>query len=226
MLIKMVDSSDIAAILLTFKLASITSIILVFLCIPLALWLAKTNSKFSILIETVLTLPLVLPPTVLGFYLLILMSPNGYLGVLWMRLFDKQLAFSFSALVIGSIFYSFPFVLNPIKNSFISIPRSLLESAQTLGSNNVKQFYKITLPLSKNGIITGFILGFAHTIGEFGVILMIGGSIPNETKVLSISIYDYVEMMDLTKAHFLSLVLILMSISILLVIKSINNKNL
>ncbi len=212
--------SDLPAILLTLKLALTTSFILMLIGIPLAWWLArKSNSSVAnnskSFVEAIVALPLVLPPTVLGFYLLILFSPDGWLGANWIKLTGSTLAFSFSGLVIGSIIYSLPFVVQPLQATFASISEDLLEMSQSLGANKWQRIKRVILPLSKSGLISAFSLGFAHTLGEFGVVLMIGGNIPNETRVVSIAIYDHVETLQFNNAHQLSLILIVFSLTLL-----------
>lgn len=212
--------SDLPAILLTLKLALVSSVILMSLGLPLAWWMAKPvtsriKRRTLPLVEAIIALPLVLPPTVLGFYLLILFSPDHWLGASWIKLTGNTLAFSFTGLVIGSIVYSLPFVVQPLQATFSAISPSLIEQGQTLGASPWQKLTRIILPLSKNGIISAFSLGFAHTLGEFGVVLMIGGNIPGETRVVSIAIYDHVETLQFTNAHQLSLVLVLFSISLL-----------
>lgn len=222
--------SDLPAILLTLKLALTTSAILMILGIPLAWWLArKSNNSFAnnskSFIEAIVALPLVLPPTVLGFYLLILFSPDGWLGASWIKLTGSTLAFSFSGLVIGSLIYSLPFVIQPMQATFSSISEEILEMGQSLGLNKWQRIIRVILPLSKTGLISAFSLGFAHTLGEFGVVLMIGGNIPNETRVVSIAIYDHVETLQFQNAHQLSIILIVFSLALLtLLYRSKNNR--
>ena len=172
------DSNDLAAIWLTLELASLTTLVLLLLGTPLAWWLAHTRSRLKGPISAVIALPLVLPPTVLGFYLLVALGPNGPIGALTEQLGLGTLAFSFSGLVIGSVCYSLPFVVQPIQNAFEAIGRRPLEVAATLGASPLDRFFTVALPLARPGIITASVLGFAHTLGEFGVVLMIGGNIP------------------------------------------------
>jgi molybdate transport system permease protein len=173
----MMSHPDIIALWITFKLAAITTLILLILAIPLAWWLAHTRSRFKAVIEATVSLPLVLPPTVLGFYLLILLGPNGPVGSLMESLGGRSLAFTFTGLVIGSVIYSMPFVVQPLHNAFAAIGRQPLEAAATLGASPLDRFCTIAVPLAGRGFITGAVLGFAHTIGEFGVVLMLGGNI-------------------------------------------------
>jgi molybdate transport system permease protein len=207
--------NDIAAFWLTLKLAAVTTVILLLLGAPLAWWLARSQSRYKFLIEALVALPLVLPPTVLGFYLLIAMGRNGPLGELAAWWGMGPIAFSFSGLVIGSVCYSMPFVVQPLQASFAAIERNLLETAATLGASKFDRFYSVALPLAKPGIISAIVLGFAHTLGEFGVVLMIGGNIPGETQLLSIAIYDHVEALEYGQAHLLSGVLLLLSFTML-----------
>ena len=198
--------------------------------LPLAWWLAKPSStKISSMlrpvIEALVALPLVLPPTVLGFYLLIAFSPDSWLGASWMNLTGSTLAFSFSGLVIGSIIYSLPFVVQPLQATFAAIPVSTIEVSRSLGASKLETIKQIILPLSKKGLISAFSLGFAHTLGEFGVVLMIGGNISNQTRVVSIAIYDHVETLQFAEAHQLSIGLVLFSLVLLtLLYRSKNNR--
>lgn len=192
------------AIHLTGSLALITTVILIVIGTPIALWLAYSRSRWVTATAAVVALPLVLPPTVLGFYLLIALGPNGPGG--WVaRLFGgRTLAFSFPGLVIGSVFYSLPFVVQPLRNAFEAVGGEFIETAKTLGASPWQVFWRVLLPLARPGYITAGVLGFAHTVGEFGVVLMIGGNIPGQTKVLSIAIYDYVEQMRWAEAHWVA----------------------
>jgi molybdate transport system permease protein len=178
---------------------------------PLAWWLAKRRSALRTSIEAIVALPLVLPPTVLGFYLLIAFAPQSGLGMFWQQVTGQSLAFTFSALVIGSILYSLPFVVQPLQAAFSRVPHGLLQAAATLGAPPLDQFLSVVLPLCKRSFITAASLGFAHTVGEFGVVLMIGGNIPGETQVVSIAIYDQVESLQYGNAHRLAAGLLLFS---------------
>jgi len=191
-------------VLLTLKLASLTTLILLVLGTPLAWWLARTNAWWKEAVGAVVALPLVLPPTVLGFYLLIALGPNSPLGQLATSIFGHALPFSFAGLVVGSVIYSLPFVVQPVRNAFEAIGDKPLEAAATLRASPLDTFFSVALPLARPGLLTGAVLGFAHTVGEFGVVLMIGGNIPGETKVLSIAIYDHVESLEWGQAHILS----------------------
>jgi molybdate transport system permease protein len=208
-------NSDLQAVFLTFKLASVTMLALLIIATPLAWWLSQTKSAWRNIVAPLLTLPIILPPTVLGFYLLIFLGPNGWLGQLTTSLGMGPLVFSFWGLVIGSIIYSLPFAVQPLVNSFKSIDPRLFELGATLNANPWKRFTAIALPLAKPGFYTAAILSFAHTVGEFGVILMIGGNIPGETRVLSIAIYEHVEALEYDRAHILAAGLLVFSFLIL-----------
>lgn len=218
-------AADIAALWITLKLAFISTLILLLLGTPLAWWLATRKRRwFKPLLEAVIALPLVLPPTVLGFYLLIALGsqgPGGMLAPLWG---GHSLAFSFSGLVIGSVIYSLPFVVQPLQNAFTLIGQAPLEAAATLRAGPMDRFFSVVLPLSRPGYITATVLGFAHTVGEFGVVLMIGGNIPGETQVLSIAIYDHVEALEYGHAHVLSVGLLLMSFVLLCIVYTANRR--
>ena len=200
--------SYLGPLFLTFKLALITTIVLIFIGTPVAWWLANTRLKIKPAIEAVIALPIVLPPTVMGFYLLIFLGPNGGLGAFWVELTGQPLTFSFLGLVIASVIYSFPFVVQPLQGAFETVGKDLMEAAHTLGAKPTDAFFSVAVPMAKRGYLTAFILGFAHTLGEFGVVLMIGGNIPGETRLVSIAIYDHVESLEYTEAHILSLILI------------------
>ena len=210
------DSADLAAIWLTLKLASLTTVILLIVGTPIALWLARTRSWLKGPVGAVVALPLVLPPTVIGFYLLLLMGPNGALGQFTQSLGLGTLTFSFTGLVIGSVLYSMPFVVQPLQNAFVAIGPRPLEVAATLRASPWDTFFSVVLPLARPGFITGAILGFAHTVGEFGVVLMIGGNIPEKTRVVSTQIYNHVESMEYLQAHWLSGFMLVFSFLVLL----------
>jgi molybdate transport system permease protein len=212
------DSVDLAAIWLTFKLASVTTMILLLLGTPIAWWLARTTSRMKGPIGAVVALPLVLPPTVLGFYLLVAMGPNGFIGQITQSLGLGTLPFTFAGLVVGSVFYSLPFVVQPLQNAFEAIGERPLEAAATLRAGPWDTFFSVVLPLARPGFITASILGFAHTVGEFGVVLMIGGNIPGQTRVVSVQIYDHVEAMEYAQAHWLAGGMLLFSFLVLLVL--------
>lgn len=214
----MLTSGDFQAISLTLKLASLTTVILMLVAPPLAWWLARSQNKVRPFVESIVALPLILPPTVLGFYLLIAFSPDHFLGQWWMNFSDTGLAFSFSGLVIASVIYSLPFVVQPLQSAFVHLDKSYLEVSATLGYGKYERFYKILFPMLLPSFIIAGALGFAHTIGEFGVVLMIGGNIPGETQVLSILLFDHVESLEYAQAHKLSLILLAFSMSVLIVI--------
>jgi len=204
------------AFALTLQLAAITTVGLIIIGIPLAWALARFDHPLKSVFDAIIALPLVLPPTVLGFYLLIAFAPDSMLGNLWQQLFDRRLAFSFDALVLGSMLYSLPFVVQPIQQAFSRIPEQQLEVFKSMGLNRWQRLYKLILPSCKAAIISAFALGFAHTIGEFGVVLMIGGNIAGETQVISIALYDHVETLNYQKAHGVSIALLVFSFLILL----------
>lgn len=209
---------DAGAIVLTARLAATTTLLLLILGTPLAWWLARTRSRFRAVVEAVTALPLVLPPTVLGFYLLVLLAPTGAIGSFWEGLGGDRLVFSFTGLVIGSMVYSLPFVVQPLQNAFMAIGDGPLEAAATLGAAPLDRFRTVVLPLALPGFMTAAILSFAHTVGEFGVVLMIGGNIPGRTRVLSTTIYSHVEAMDYGAAHLLAAGLLAFSFAVLLTV--------
>ncbi len=218
------SDGDLAALAVTLRLAATTSLILLLLGTPLAWWLARSRWRFRFLVEAVVALPLVLPPTVLGFYLLVTLGPNGPVGGLLEALGGRSPAFTFSGLVIGSVIYSLPFVVQPLQNAFSAIGPRPLEVAATLGASPLDRFFSVALPLARPGFITATVLGFAHTVGEFGVVLMIGGNIPGSTQVLSIAIYDHVEALEYGRAHWLSGGLLLLSFLMLVGVYAINRR--
>ena len=219
-----IGTLDLGPIWLTLQLASVTVIILLAIGTPMAWWLAHTRSKMRVGIEALVALPLVLPPTVLGFYLLILLGPNGWIGGPVKALTGSPLSFTFTGLVFASTLYSLPFVVQPLQSNFESIGSTPMETAASLGASRWDAFFSVILPLSRRGYLTATVLGFAHTLGEFGVVLMVGGNIPGKTKVISIEIYDRVEVLEYTQAHILSVGLLLFSFLILLTVYSINKK--
>lgn len=212
------SNANLQAVVLTLELASVSTLILLAISLPLGWWLARTEHGSKPMIEAVVALPLVLPPTVLGFYLLVLLSPNSPLGHAWVWLTGTSLTFSFSGLVVGSVIYSLPFVVQPLQAGFMRISQPLLESAALLGANATARFVHLVLPMVRPTIIAAAALGFAHTIGEFGVVLMIGGNIPGETRVLSIAIFDQVEALRYSEAHALAAGLLVASLALLTVI--------
>jgi len=213
-----------APIWLTLQLAGITTILLLLIATPIAWWLANTKSRLRPMVEALTALPLVLPPTVLGFYLLILMSPNSALGGAWVSLTGEALTFSFTGLVIASLFYSLPFAVQPLQGAFLSIGRGMMEAAATLGATRWDAFRSVALPLSRRGVLTAAVLSFAHTVGEFGVVLMVGGNIPERTRVISIEIYSAVETLDYATAHVLSGGLLVFSFFVLTVVYVMNQR--
>jgi len=220
----MLNEFDISALFVTFKLASVSTIILLLIGTPIAWWLSQTRFKFKVVFEAIIALPLVLPPTVLGFYLLITLGSNGPVGKLLESLGGSSVAFTFSGLVVGSVIYSIPFVVQPLQNSFSGIGSRPLEVAATLGASPLDRFFTVAVPLARSGFMTAAVLGFAHTVGEFGVVLMIGGNIPGETGVLSIAIYDHVEAMEYGQAHWLSGGLLILSFIMLLFVYLFNRR--
>jgi len=214
------DSADLAAIGLTLKLASLTTVILLIVGTPIALWLARTRSWLKGPVGAVVALPLVLPPTVIGFYLLLLLGPNGALGQFTQSIGLGTLTFSFTGLVIGSVLYSMPFVVQPLQNAFVAIGSRPLEVAATLRASPWDTLFSVVLPLARPGFITGAILGFAHTVGEFGVVLMIGGNIPQKTRVVSTQIYNHVESLEYAQAHWLAGSMLVFSFLVLLALYS------
>ena len=196
---------DMQAVWLTVLLAGVTTLLLFPIASPLAWWLARSDSKGRSLVEAVVAMPLVLPPTVLGFYLLVMLNPDSFVGGLWLNVTGESLTFSFSGLVIASVIYSLPFMVQPLHATFRAVPVPVLEAAATLGASPRDQWLSVVLPLAKRGYLTGGVLTFAHTVGEFGVVLMMGGNIPGETRVLSIAIYEHVETLNYQAAHSLAL---------------------
>jgi molybdate transport system permease protein len=220
----MLTSADLAALWITLKLAGTTTVILLLLGTPLAWWLAWSRWRWRFLVEAVVALPLVLPPTVLGLYLLILLGPRGLVGGMLERLGGRSLAFTFGGLVVGSVLYSLPFVVQPLQEAFAAVGRRSLEVAATLRASPLDRFFTVALPMSRSGFLTAAVLGFAHTVGEFGVVLMIGGNIPGETQVVSIAIYDHVEAVEYGRAHVLAGGLLALSFLLLLVVYGLNRR--
>ncbi|HTN93263.1 MAG TPA: molybdate ABC transporter permease subunit [Gallionella sp.] len=216
------SAADISAIWLTVKLATLATFILLLVGVPVAWWLARTRSRWKGPVGAVVALPIVLPPTVIGFYLLVAMGPDGPLGRITQSLGLGLLSFTFAGLVIASVFYSLPFVVQPLQNAFENVPERALETAATLRASALDRFFSVVLPLSKPGLITASVLGFAHTVGEFGVVLMIGGNIPGQTRVASVQIYDHVEAMEYVQAHWLSGAMLLFAFAVLVVLYTFN----
>ncbi|QVN04308.1 molybdate ABC transporter permease subunit [Pseudomonas rhodesiae] len=219
------SSADFSAIWLTIKLASLTTVILLVIGTPIALWLSRTRSWWRGPVGAIVALPLVLPPTVIGFYLLLNMGPNGYFGQFTQWLGLGTLTFSFAGLVIGSVIYSLPFVVQPLQNAFSAIGTRPLEVAATLRAGPWDTFFSVILPLARPGFVTASILGFAHTVGEFGVVLMIGGNIPDKTRVVSVQIYDHVEAMEYAQAHWLAGAMVVFAFFVLLALYSSRKTN-
>ncbi|TNC79526.1 MAG: molybdate ABC transporter permease subunit [Oleiphilus sp.] len=218
----MIELIDWQAVTLSLKLAATTMLCLLLIATPLAWWLSQTRHPMKRVILTLTTLPIVLPPTVLGFYLLLLLGPHGALGQLAASMGIGPLVFSFSGLVIGSIFYSLPFAVQPLLNAFQQINQKWLESAAMMGASPIDRFFTVVLPLSKPGLMSAAILSFAHTLGEFGVILMIGGNIPGETRVMSIAIYDHVDALEFTEAHALAGLMLVFAFIVLFSLNKFN----
>jgi molybdate transport system permease protein len=213
-----------SAIVLTLQLALVTTLILFVLGTPLAWWLSQTRSRFKPAIEALTALPLVLPPTVIGFYLLILLSPNTAIGGFWVRMTGETLTFSFTGLVIASLLYSLPFMVQPLQTAFERVGRDQMEAAASLGASGLDRFLSLAAPLSVRGFVTAGVLSFVHTIGEFGVVLMVGGNIPGRTRTLSIALYDHVEALRYYEAHALAAGLIVLSFAVLLLVYALNRR--
>ena len=220
----MFTDADLVALRITLQLAAVSTAILLALGAPLAWWLARSRWRFRFVVEAVVALPLVLPPTVLGFYLLLLLGPNGPVGSALEALGGRPLAFTFSGLVVGSVLYSLPFVVQPLQNAFAAVGRRPLEVAATLRAAPLDRFFSVAVPLAAPGFLTAAVLGFAHTLGEFGVVLMIGGNIPGETRVASIAIYDHVESLDYVQAHAMAGALLVLSFLLLLAVYGLNRR--
>ncbi|WP_420473154.1 molybdate ABC transporter permease subunit [Noviherbaspirillum sp. ST9] len=217
-------SHDWQPLLLTFRLAAITTLILFVIGIPLAYWIAHTRTRLKPVIETLVSMPLVLPPSVLGFYLLLAFSPQNAFGQWLEQWFNIRLVFSFAGLVVGSVIFSLPFMVHPIQSGFQNLPGSLVEASRTLGKSDAYTLFRVLLPNIKPALLSGAVLSFAHTVGEFGVILMIGGNIPGVTKVASIAIYDEVESLNYAAANFYAIVLFAITFAILLTVYVMNKK--
>ncbi len=215
---------DLAPLWLSVQLAAVTTVFLLLIGTPLAWWLATTKARARPFIEAITALPLVLPPTVLGFYFLILFSPNSTLGGLWRDATGGTLTFSFTGLVLASALYSLPFMVQPLQSAFEAVGRGPMEAAATLRAGRLDAFFNVALPMARRGVLTGAVLSFAHTIGEFGVVLMVGGNIPGQTRVISIAIYEQVEVLDYSQAHALSAILLVFSFSTLLLVYTLNRR--
>ncbi|UCD12005.1 MAG: molybdate ABC transporter permease subunit [Nitrospinaceae bacterium] len=213
-----------APLLLSLKLAAVVTALLYVIGVPLAGWLSLSRRRWKFLVEAVVALPIVLPPTVLGYYILVAISPQSYVGSLYLKTFGRALPFSFEGLVLASTLYSLPFAVQPFLSSFESVDLRQSEAAWVLGASRVKTFFTVVLPASLPGLVTGGVLSFAHTIGEFGVVLLVGGNIPGSTRVVSISIYDHVQALEYAEAGRTSLILLLFSFVILAVVYAVNRK--
>ena len=224
-MLEMLQSIEFAPFALSFKLAAITTLILFVLSMPLAWWLSQTRSKSKPILEAITALPIVLPPSVLGFYILIALSQNSPIGAFFDEYFGVRLVFNFTGLVIASSFYSLPFMVQPLQSGFESINKNMLEASYISGKSKLETILKVALPNMKPALITAIIVTFAHTVGEFGVVLMVGGSIPDETKVASVGIYEMVEIMDYSSAHIYSALMVVMSFLVLLSVYIFNHKN-
>lgn len=215
---------DLGPLWLTLHLAAVATLVLIVLGTPLAWWLARTRSRLKPVIEAVTALPLVLPPTVLGFYLLVLFNPNSFVGGFWVKLTGDTLVFSFTGLVVASCLYSLPFMVQPLQSAFEAVGRGPMEAAAALRASPLDAFLTVASPMAFRGYLTAVVLTFAHTIGEFGVVLMVGGNIPGRTKVISIAIYEHVETIDYASAHVLSAILLALSFSVLLLVYTLNRR--
>ena len=209
---------------LSVRLAAITTLVLILLGTPLAWWLSRTSSRFKSALEAIVALPIVLPPTVMGFYLLVVLGPYGAIGRWWVELTGDTLTFSFTGLVLASCIYSLPFAVQPLQNAFESLDKRDLEAAWTLGASRIDAFFSVAVPQSARGFLNAVVLAFAHTLGEFGVVLMVGGNIPGETRTISIAIYDQVESMNYDVAHRLSAILLVFAFAVLLLMFVINRR--
>lgn len=217
-------SPDLAALFLTLRLAFVATSILLVIGTPLAWWLARTRARGKPVIEALVALPLVLPPTVLGFYLLILLNPQSAIGGFWLSVTGSTLTFSFAGLVLASVLYSLPFMVQPLQSAFEAIARKPMELAASLGASPLDAFVSVALPASARGFVTAIVLTFTHTLGEFGIVLMVGGNIPDRTRVISIAVYENVEQLNYAQAHSLSLILLTLSFSVLLSVYIFNRR--
>jgi len=213
-----------APLFLSFRLAAVVSVLLLCTAMPIAYWLAFTRWRGKFLLESIVALPLVLPPTVLGFYALLAMGPRGVLGKLWHWLFGHPLAFTFAGLVIASLVYSLPFAVQPLVASFESLDKRLLDASAVLGAGRLRTFFRVILPISWPGVLSALVLSFAHTLGEFGVVLMVGGNLPGVTRMASIDIYDRVQALDYGGAHQMALLLLVISFVVLSVVYGLNRR--
>jgi len=214
---------DFAPFLLSFKLAGLTTLILFVMAVPFSWWLSQTTSKSKPILEAITALPIVLPPSVLGFYILVVLSPNAAVGGFFEDVFGVKLVFSFTGLVVASCFYSLPFMVQPLQSGFESLNKHMLEASYLAGKSKLQTIWHVALPNMKPSLITALIITFAHTVGEFGVVLMVGGSIPNETKVASVAIYEMVEVMEYGTAHIYAGIMVAMSFVVLLLVYIFNH---
>ncbi len=220
----MTDMSVFAPLLLSLQLALVTTVVLLLIGTPLAWWLSQTPSRLKPAAQAIVAMPIVLPPTVMGFYLLILLGPNGAIGSWWVEITGSALTFSFTGLVVASCVYSLPFAVQPLQSAFESLPRQSMEFAWTQGASKLDAFFAVAVPMSTRGFIGASVLAFAHTLGEFGVVLMVGGNIPGETRVVSIAIYDHVETLNYSAAHQMSLLLLGFAFIVLFAMFVINRR--
>ena len=216
---------DLMPFWLSFKLAAVTTVILFVVAMPLSWWLSQTRCRCKPFVEAVSSLPIVLPPSVLGFYILFALSQNSPVGAFFEETFGIKMVFNFTGLVIGSVFYSFPFMVQPLQGGFESLNKNMLEASYIAGKSRFETLWRVALPNIKPAVLTAIIVTFAHTVGEFGVVLMVGGSIPGETKVASVAIYEFVEVMDYSQAHIYSAIMLVLSFSVLLGVYLFNQKH-
>jgi molybdate transport system permease protein len=215
---------DWPAIILSLQLATVVCVALLAIGLPLAYWLTFSRRRWKFLVESIVALPLVLPPTVLGFYVLVAIGARSPIGASWLSWFGQGLAFSFEGLVVASILYSLPFAVQPMAAAFSQVDRSLLDASAILGSSRLRTFRRVLVPLSRNGILTGAILSFAHTVGEFGVVIMVGGNLPGETRTVSVAIYDHVQALDYAAANATALLLVVFSFAVLAGVYALNRR--
>lgn len=223
-MLEILQNLEFTPFLLSFKLAALTTLILFILCLPLAWYLSQTSSKAKPFLEAVTALPIVLPPSVLGFYILFALSQNSPIGAFFDEYFDVKLVFNFTGLVVASCFYSLPFMVQPLQSGFENINKNMLEASYVSGKSKFETIFRVAVPNIKPALMTAIIVTFAHTVGEFGVVLMVGGSIPDETKVASVAIYEMVEIMDYTSAHIYSAIMVIISFLVLLSVYMFNSK--
>lgn len=216
--------SSFGPLLLSLQLATVTTVLLLLFATPLAWWLSATRSRAKPMVQSLVALPIVLPPTVIGFYLLVLLGPYGAIGRWWFELTGSTLTFSFTGLVIASCIYSLPFAVQPLQSAFEMLGRKHVEAAWTLGASKLDAFFSVVVPQARHGFLNAIVLSFAHTLGEFGVVLMVGGNIPGETRVISIAIYDHVESLNYAEAHVMSALLLALAFVVLLTMFIVNRR--